>query len=100
MKKEYKAFECALQIKNTSTGPQDCLSYKVVLVLIAHQAVNAWTAPLGLMIQWLLLNDSQAADLNKLVPEMMGVSPAILESVVFVHQVHYGMNDVARSCYS
>ena len=29
----------------------------------------------------------KAADLNKLVPEMMGVSTAVLESVVFVHQV-------------
>lgn len=28
----------------------------------------------------------QATDLNKLVPEMMAVSPAILDSVVFVHQ--------------
>jgi DNA repair protein RAD50 len=26
------------------------------------------------------------ADLNKLVPEMMGVSTAVLESVIFVHQ--------------
>ena len=28
----------------------------------------------------------KTADLNKLVPEMMGVSTAVLESVVFVHQ--------------
>ena len=28
----------------------------------------------------------KCADLNKLVPEMMGVSPAVLESIVFVHQ--------------
>ena len=28
----------------------------------------------------------RCADLNKLLPDMMGVSPAVLESVIFVHQ--------------
>lgn len=28
----------------------------------------------------------KCADLNKLVPDMMGVSQAVLESVIFVHQ--------------
>ena len=28
----------------------------------------------------------RSADLNKLIPELMGVSTAVLESVVFVHQ--------------
>jgi len=53
-KKEYKAFESALQTFD-SAGNKQCLSYK-------------------------------CADLNKLVPEMMGVSQAVLESVIFVHQ--------------
>ena len=30
----------------------------------------------------------KCADLNKLLPELMGVSAAVLESVVFVHQEH------------
>ena len=29
----------------------------------------------------------KCADLNRLVPELMGVSPAVLENVIFVHQV-------------
>ena len=53
-KREYKAFESALQTIDEH-GVKTCLSYK-------------------------------PGDLNKLVPEMMGVSNAVLESVIFVHQ--------------
>ena len=31
-------------------------------------------------------NLTRCADLNRLVPELMGVSPAVLENVIFVHQ--------------
>ncbi len=54
-KKEYKAFEAALQTID-ERGDKTSLSYK-------------------------------CADLNKLVPEMMHVSTAVLDSVIFVHQV-------------
>lgn len=53
-KKEYKAFEAALQTIDEK-GDKTSLSYK-------------------------------CADLNKLVPEMMHVSTAVLDSVIFVHQ--------------
>ena len=53
-RKEYKAFEAALQTIDEN-GDKTSLSYK-------------------------------SADLNKLVPEMMHVSTAVLDSVIFVHQ--------------
>ena len=53
-KKEYKAFEAALQTFDDA-GRKSNLSFK-------------------------------CADLNKMVPELMGVSQAVLESVIFVHQ--------------
>ena len=36
---------------------------------------------------WQVCLSYKCADLNKLVPDLMGVSTAVLESVIFVHQV-------------
>uniref|UniRef100_A0A0E0CKU6 DNA repair protein RAD50 n=1 Tax=Oryza meridionalis TaxID=40149 RepID=A0A0E0CKU6_9ORYZ len=82
-KMEFKAIESVLQTINPHTG-EDFLVVNTV-PMVAYKDVHYFPCTLYCPCQKVCLS-YRCADMDREIPALMGVSKAILENVIFVHQ--------------